>query len=290
MTLFRDRLLFKAALAAMGLIVFGTWLGESVVQLISPWLPGLWFELLLSLVGLFLLLLWAWSLGTRLCSVQTIRPLDAVEPRKVLILCCSPSRPKILNLLENPRGDGGTKSMTVTLAPRGHSGTPVVLPLQGRLDADIKDIANLEKQDKQWNWEQLLRGLKPHLGIVERIYLIGSMGDDGSYQELEQIRSLLALYVAEGLPIELMPETDFDEPMAVFRSIEKAVGLARRVGCSQSDIVIDVTGGQKVVSIAGAMATLHCPKIIFQYVDTKGDKQVRGFNVTAASHESLSAS
>lgn len=59
--------------------------------------------------------------------------------------------------------------------------------------------------------------------------------------------------------------------------------VTQRLGYAQSDVMIDVTGGQKTTSIAAALVTLHRPPIEFQYVSTRGCCPVLSYNVVATS-------
>lgn len=45
------------------------------------------------------------------------------------------------------------------------------------------------------------------------------------------------------------------------------------------EIILDITGGLKIVSIAAAMVSLEHPEVEMQYVHTEGDKKVLAFNV-----------
>jgi hypothetical protein len=51
------------------------------------------------------------------------------------------------------------------------------------------------------------------------------------------------------------------------RCLQEAVSVCEKEGYDEDDIIIDVTGGFKTASIAGAMVTLN-RHVCFQYVGT----------------------
>jgi hypothetical protein len=157
------------------------------------------------------------------------------------------------------------------------NGDPYKLPAD--LDGAIDAMSGLKGRD-QFPWEQLLRAVKIHKRTVNRVVLIGSTGDDGTSKDFEACRNMLRYY------FPALPEEAFEKRAANFDSLSELMGIYREVIYSepkrQSEIMIDVTGGTKVVSIAAAMVTLDFPKIEFQYVETEKEKRVRSFNVTTA--------
>ena len=71
-------------------------------------------------------------------------------------------------------------------------------------------------------------------------------------------------------------------------------GIIHTTGLNQytarkSEIMLDVTGGTKVVSIVAAIVTVEHPEIEFQYVDTEGEKEVRSFNIVSAAEPPAAA-
>jgi hypothetical protein len=158
--------------------------------------------------------------------------------------------------------------------------------LAGALDA----MAALGEREK-FSWEQMLRAVEVHykqLGIADsnhlrRLILIGSKGDNGTAHAFEDCRQMIRHYFP-GLPEKAVEQRDAD-----FESLEDLIGVYRSiVGSEQerkNEIMLDVTSGTKVVSIAAAMVTLDHPEIEFQYVETHGSKQVRSFNVTTSMDE-----
>lgn len=171
----------------------------------------------------------------------------------------------------------------------GNGITPLVLP--GDLAGALVEMAKLGGEKKLFEWEQMLRAVQAHYHHPDmsvpnkhllRLYLIGSKdvdGKKGTANDFEQCRDMICHYFP-GLPKESVEKCEanfdsLDELIAVYR------GIIAREAEHKKEIMLDVTSGTKVVSIAAAMVTLEHPQIEFQYVETNGDKNVRSFNVTA---------
>jgi len=54
-------------------------------------------------------------------------------------------------------------------------------------------------------------------------------------------------------------------------AFNKAIDVFKEQGIAEREIIIDITGGQKTVSIAGAVVTLN-KNVTFQYVQTIPDE------------------
>jgi hypothetical protein len=145
-----------------------------------------------------------------------------------------------------------------------------------------------------WNWQQLIRGLIPHEKKLRQVWLVGSPGDKGSFKLLPKCRRFLMALLGgevqvfiEGKNIISAGLTD-DE--AARRSDEavnfedfgqlttRLESLLHRLASApynqaESAVVVDVTGGQKTTSIAGATITLKS-NAVFQYVQTGAESSV----------------
>ena len=116
-----------------------------------------------------------------------------------------------------------------------------------------------------WNWQQLLRGLEPHVidkhHAIQDIRLLGTAID---YVKI--VKKFLSQYVeASSLKVEgEVSFENFNQLMAAFRSIiQRLQGEVR-----EAKIAVDVTGGFKIASIAGAILTLNRACVV-QYVQSK---------------------
>jgi hypothetical protein len=151
---------------------------------------------------------------------------------------------------------------------------------------------------KLTSWQQLARSIFYHWndGPLELAILITSKtqnGRSGSEAEAPHackvFEDLLNAGNAPNRRVRVVVPSqqgiDFEDLNEVMNALEKAIALARREGYSQDeDMVIDVTGGQKTTSIAGALKTLDRRDLIFQYIptDTSSAGLPRAYKTTTA--------
>ena len=141
--------------------------------------------------------------------------------------------------------------------------------LSGDIKEDIRDVA------PEWNWQQLLRAIQPHVDrddcLLERVWLLGSKDTpqaQGSGRQIADCILVLKKYL-KNVQFDSRCDLDFfsmDEVIRVL--VHDVLPSLKRQGCQSREIVIDVTGGTKTSSIAGAIVTLNDDMII-QYVETK---------------------
>ena len=159
-----------------------------------------------------------------------------------------------------------------------------------QLNKDLhQDIENLDKLAKKkpsyrWNWQQMLRAIRPHIDPekrLRRLHLIGST--DGSFKHLDSCKKWLEGY----LPcVEITRDesgVNFGDFNAMVRRIQETIDKQKKGGkgkvkFTDKDIVIDVTGGTTTASIAGASTTLNT-KVTFQYVQTNPPYEVFAYDV-----------
>jgi len=149
-------------------------------------------------------------------------------------------------------------------------------------------------RERPWPWQQMLRALIPHEPQLKSVWLVGSRGDKGSFRQLPKCRSFLQALLGPEVSVFIegrdLVSAKFTEEMARklhnqavdfedFHEIkERLDALLHRIESKPyshdaSDIVIDVTGGQKTTSIAAATLTLKSD-VVFQYVQTDGKASV----------------
>ncbi len=132
-----------------------------------------------------------------------------------------------------------------------------------------------------WNWQQLLRGLEPHQSSLNNVYLIGSKDSGrikGSFSFLDQASSLISQYFPSVSIQKTNSPVDFEDFNMLVKNINKTIQKFKEKGASEKDIIIDVTGGQKTTSIAGAVVTLNS-QVTFQYVETNKPYDVWAYDV-----------
>ena len=240
-----------------------TWTSHGLSFADSPWLMiAVLAMLLVSGFGL------AWMLYTRRrtflpIQIQRIGEPDDVTAHAVLVLTMSFTGAWKIDItnkqLTHPRGD------------------PV--DLSGDLNVVLDRLAAL---GERFSWEQILRAIAKHTEKLQRVVLIGSPGENGTARRFEECRDFL-------LPYFQLPKTSFEKKEADFEKLDDLVHVYQTVIRDQAqrkrEIMIDVTGGTKVVSIAAAMVTLEHPEIEFQYVETHHEKRIRTFNVSGSGIE-----
>src|SRR5262245_19221775 len=193
------------------------------------------------------------------------------EPHAVVILLVSPARPALVQT-----------SPLFPLHIPDDRGNSVELP--GTSLAD--DIQALD--DIMWNWQQRFRAIVPRVqnATLQRLQLIGSPGGRGSFEQLRLCQQVLAHYLPQ---VEIVPEpapVDFEDFNALVRCMQRIIQGEKRRGMSERDIIIDVTGGIKTASIAGASITFNS-QVMFQYVQTQPPYEVYAYDVLYQASTSL---
>lgn len=132
------------------------------------------------------------------------------------------------------------------------------------------------------NWQQILRGIGPHAEVVERVYLIGSDKTprfSASFAEIENAGKLIRPYLPRLCSVgHVGRAVNFEQLDDLLAAIGEAVDALCAPGLTRRQITVDVTGGQKTTSIAGAVFTLNS-RITFQYVQTDDPYDVIEFDL-----------
>jgi hypothetical protein len=214
---------------------------------------------------------------TGLRGLRTLPP----QPRPALILFVSTLNGQIAW----QGGVAGTFPLTVTMPARPAAGGPAEARCQLEGRALAGDLARLDKEfyDRElyWNWQQLLRALEPHAGgALECLHLVlsatvqkplpggGSREVAGSDRHREDVLALLGSYrLSTSTPkASVVDFENLDAVVAELRRVIQEFGAAY----GARDVVVDVTGGLKTTSIAGALLTLN-NEALFQYVQSRPD-------------------
>lgn len=218
------------------------------------------------------------SQWTGLRGLRTLPP----QPRPALILFVS----TLSGRIAWQDGKTGVFPLTITVSKPSAPGqnSEAQCLLCGRSLAD--DLARLDGElyDRGyiWNWQQLLRALEPHAHhSLERLHLIfsatvkrsdpagGTREVAGSDQRSADALALLGSY---GLSVK--PPTssvvDFENLDAVVAELRRVIRAEFGAAYGARDVVVDVTGGFKTTSIAGALLTLN-NEALFQYVQSRPD-------------------
>jgi len=263
----------KGIIAAMSTMITGNWAsgilkGEVPFKVFGP-LPTIsaWI-VIVSTVALFILsFLMLYKYRLSFFPVKSLS-MDEVTPHKGLIIPVSTPYP--------PRREQDVKIITVEngykISVKNKDADCIVIP-QGQLENDIKIL-----EGTLWSWQQMLRCIEPHKDRLEHIYLIGSscpVGDEkkGSHGVLNTAEFLINHYLRDRrVKVHPHPDAvDFEDFDGLTTAFNKAIAVFREERVPEKDIIIDITGGQKPVSIAGAVVTLN-KNVTFQYVQTTPDK------------------
>jgi hypothetical protein len=185
-----------------------------------------------------------------------------------------------------------------------NSRPPSPVPLNGSIEDDLRAlVAHKEKTRQFWNWEQPLRGMAAHASKAPRVKLLCS---EESIQRILDFREnvlkpytggcfrgarfevllaksrrfvdLSSLQVAPGAE-EGLKFLDFDD---VSRGLSMALELLEQEGVRDEEVTVDFTGGQKIPSVAAAVATFD-RKLQAQYVKTNPDYEAVTYRIIPVS-------
>jgi hypothetical protein len=177
-------------------------------------------------------------------------------------------------------------SLILLVSTPNHTPSGTMFPLQLRSDRgatvelhgkslaeDIKALDSI-----RWNWQQLLRAIVPHATALQRIHLIGSPGAEGSFAHLDLCHGLLQRYLPGVGLVKVDEPIDFEDFNALVQCMRRIINQEKQHGMKERDIIIDVTGGFKTTSIAGASITFNS-QVTFQYVQTRPPNEVYAYDV-----------
>lgn len=138
-------------------------------------------------------------------------------------------------------------------------------------------------------WRMPLVAIRRHFqaGALAWVAVIASedsgVAEDGTWRLLDDFRRFAGDVV--GIPAERLltpPDfshgVNFESASALWSAVEAALDLLRERGVEDGDIVIDVTGGQKLPAVLGGVAGLG-EGLRLQYVSTR-DYRVLEYDIT----------
>jgi hypothetical protein len=146
---------------------------------------------------------------------------------------------------------------------------------------EIKSLEDLrrvsEDKNQHLRWEMPIIAINEYKKSLKKIVVIPSQQ---SYEQFSHFKDLVVRIFGDGVVVDVKREVDFEKIEDIQEVIEEIYESFKREGFKNADIVIDITGGQKPVSIAGAAATIIYPDRYFQYVSTV-TKEVKVFNMNS---------
>jgi len=150
----------------------------------------------------------------------------------------------------------------------------------------IKSVKKLEDlKDKRINWEIPAIAIKYHLPKLKNVVVITSNQSNKQFNEFKDF--IKRIFPENDINIEMYKNSvDFENIEEVYTHLKNAFYNLKNSGKAKRDreIIIDVTGGLKIPSIAGAIFTLEKEERKFQYVSTI-TKKVMGFDILKVSKE-----
>jgi len=118
-----------------------------------------------------------------------------------------------------------------------------------------------------------LLAIRHHAERLEQLYVFTSSGESGTHHQFQRFHTIVAAAFPKLKVIELTGEgTDFENMAEVHKELDRLYDQFDHLkSYGADDIMLDITGGQKPNSIAGALATLAEGRR-FQYVSTVNKK------------------
>jgi len=168
----------------------------------------------------------------------------------------------------------------------------------GLLNPAIPEI--MDPPGARENWRMPVEGLKIHYPLLDRVIVLTSRdfedpstrtADPGSRNQFTEFKQLIDL-LCEGLVRKVKVDDlhgflggeefekgiDFEDASALVNALMAVYRQLREMKYNNDEIMVDVTGGQKVPTVAGAAVVLGKDQV-FQYISTR-DYTPRGYDVT----------
>lgn len=230
-----------------------------------------WSPVMVVLAGLLVLFsLLGYHLGQELFAVKfrKVSPRGEVEPKKHLIFALSELKWKLVS--ETATGIKGIYT--------GPNYDNKVLSLDTSLSQNEKMD---ELKQLRSPVEQIIRGLQPHIEVIDELTFLVSRE---SASQWEYYWEVISWYFPDlNIKKESIKriEANFNDLTDINKKLQEIIAHVT----DKDNLSIDITGGTKLVSAAGAIVTMNYPDVDFQYVETNPgndqNKQVVSFNVVS---------
>ncbi|NPA52458.1 MAG: hypothetical protein GXO22_06155 [Aquificae bacterium] len=146
-----------------------------------------------------------------------------------------------------------------------------------------KDISNIKSYkdvvEIKPNWQMPIEAIKYHLPKLKNVFVILSNESKKDFKEFENfVKTIFPDANLNIVPIGLDQNIDFEKMENLGKILEETYKLIKsKYKARDKDIIIDITGGQKLVSIIGAIQTFTHDRE-FEYVSTS-DLKVKSFDI-----------
>ena len=131
------------------------------------------------------------------------------------------------------------------------------------------------RSDKRYKWEMPVRGIMEHADSLRKLYVLCSPKSENNFEDFKELIHRLF----GNLEVVHAATVDFNNLKEVSEAIEKIYETETSKGIKEEEIVVDITSGTKITSIAGCASTIPYPNRYFQYVTSSGPKEVKVFNM-----------
>ena len=121
--------------------------------------------------------------------------------------------------------------------------------------------------------------IKYHLPKLENVFVILSSESKKQYKEFENlIKRIFPDFDINLVPVGLNKDLNFENLNQIQNVLEETYKLIEKeYQGNEKDTIIDITGGQKLVSVIGALQTIINDRE-FQYVSTT-DYSIKSFDI-----------
>ncbi len=135
------------------------------------------------------------------------------------------------------------------------------------------------------NWRMPLEAIKYHLPRLEKIVVVTS---PQSSEQINLFKILVSEVFGKDTAKKILEEKldNFESIEKLFKKLDEIYKKLNESGYRNKDAIIDVTGGQKPISIAGALITFAYTDREFQYVSTNTYK-VKSYDVRVVSNDKV---
>ena len=153
-----------------------------------------------------------------------------------------------------------------------------------RNDSDEEEILKFKTIDEYGrdNYRMPLKAIDYHKQELKNIIVVcseQSFGDKDKF--LKCVQNLFGKELADMANVRYIK--NFEDAKSVYKFLESVYNQLKQEGFMEDDIVFDVTGGQKAISIAGAMFAIPNDRHL-QYVSTS-DYTVKHYDLTYMQNE-----
>ncbi|MEO2083173.1 MAG: hypothetical protein ABGX12_04010, partial [Desulfurobacteriaceae bacterium] len=159
---------------------------------------------------------------------------------------------------------------------------------EGKSLSEVKSRINESPVSR---WRMALEAVEYHLPELEKLALLVSRESFPQVPYFEKFfKSVLSQ--ASKVDMRVFKVDDFDNVEKVFDALKVAYQELYSEGLKDRDIIVDVTGGRKPVSIAGALMTVVHPNREFQYVSYRKENgrdvyEIKSYDVRLISRDNV---